>query len=155
MNKTLILFIVFGSFLIYSCYRPSSKQTFEDLKSLEGTWSSYEGPDFRESWSLINDSLLMGFGYSLNKTDTAFKEHILIKRVSDSIFYGAMTEDNGVFVFFKLEEARFNKWKFINHENEYPNIIEYELTNNEQLKATISNIRGNKKIEFKLRRSQE
>jgi len=155
MNKTLALLFLFGSILMHSCYRPSSKQAFEDLKSMEGMWNSYEGPDFSESWTIINDSLMHGIGYSINNKDTAFKEYLQIKRVSDSIFYGALTADHGEFVFFKLKEAHFNKWKFINHENEYPNIITYELTNNEKLIATISNIRGNKKIEFKLRRSTE
>lgn len=155
MNKSLVVLFFLGSVLIYSCYRPSSKQAFEDLKLLEGTWSSSEGPDFSETWTIINDSLMTGIGFSLNNSDTAFKEYILIKRISDGIFYGAMTEDNGNFVFFKLEEAGQHKWKFVNHENEYPNIIEYKLTNDDQLTATISNIRGNKKIAFKLRRSQK
>lgn len=152
MKKMFVISLFLSSILMYSCYRPSSKQAFEDLKVLEGTWATYEGTKFSESWKIINDSLMHGIGFSLNGTDTAFKEQLQIKRIGDSLFYGALVKENDGYVFFKLEEAGRNKWVFKNPVHDYPNIIDYKIKDKEVLEATTSNIRGNKKIAFKLRK---
>lgn len=152
MIKFHVMFFFLGALIMSSCYRPSYKVAFEDLKILEGTWAAEEGTNFNESWQVINDSLIRGTGFSLNAADTAFLERLLIKITGDAVYYGALVEENDGYVFFKLEEAGRNHWVFMNPDHDYPNIIEYKIKDNNLLEATTSNIRGNKKIAFKLRK---
>lgn len=152
MKYFLLLVIFIGSFILSSCYRPSPKQAFADLRLLEGKWTSYEGILFNESWLVINDSLMRGIGFSLNGTDTAFSEQLVLKRIGDTVFYGALVEGNNGFIYFWLEKAGRGHWIFKNPDHDYPNIIEYKLKNDTLLETTTSNIRGNKKINFKLKK---
>ncbi len=151
-----LLFISLACFvLLASCYRPAPRQAFEDLKSLEGSWVTYEGSLFNEYWEVVNDSLMVGMGYSLNGGDTAFKEYIKIYFQLDDVFYAARFDDEEAFTSFKMEEAGENEWKFVNAENEYPNILRYKFINDTLLTASISNIRGNKEVLFKMKRGSE
>ena len=152
MRHLLLLVIFISAFKLSSCYHPSAKQAFADIHILEGEWTSYEGTLFNESWHRINDSLMKGIGFNLNGTDTVFSEQLVIKRVGDSVFYGASVKEKDRFVYFRLEEAGRGHWIFKNPNRDYPNIIEYKLKNDTLLETTTSNIRGNKKIKFKLKK---
>jgi len=138
-------------FSLESCYHPTPKESFGDLQKLAGKWTAYEGAKFNETWELLNDSLMKGIGFSLNGKDTVFSENLVLSRRGDSIFYGALVGENDGFVYFTLEDAGRNHWKFTNTDHNYPNIIEYTLKNDTLLEASTSNIRGNKQIVFKLK----
>lgn len=140
------------SIILSSCYRPSPRRAFEDMKVLSGVWTSYEGVQFNEKWWIVNDSLMKGIGFSMKDSDTAFSEYLSLKRVGDSVYYGAFVPENDGYIYFSLSEARRGKWTFENQHHDYPNIITYDLKNDTLLTATTSNIRGNKKIEFKLKK---
>ena len=155
MRKSGLFLTLIVSIILSSCYRPSPRQAFEDMKELNGAWTSYEGVQFNENWWIVNDSLMKGVGYSMKGSDTAFSEYLSLKRVGDSVYYGALVPDNNVYIYFNLNEAYRNKWVFINQQHDYPNIITYDLKNDTLLTATTSNIRGNKKIEFKLKKVQK
>jgi hypothetical protein len=131
-----------------ACYRPANRQAFEDLKILEGTWTTTEGTQFNEVWTVENDSLLTGVGYSLNGTDTAFKEILKIFRIGDNVVYGALVGENDGYIHFGLKDSGRNKWSFVNPEHDYPNIIKYKLISDSVLEASTTNIRGNKEIKF-------
>jgi hypothetical protein len=150
-NFLIILFLLTGLSL-ESCYHPTPIESFVDLQKLEGNWTSYEGAKFNESWVIRNDSLMKGIGFSLNGNDTVFAESLLLRLSGDSVFYGALVGKHDGFIYFKLEDAGRNHWKFINPDHDYPNIIEYALINDTLLEASTSNIRGNKRIVFKLKR---
>lgn len=152
MKNILGLIVLLSTLVLGSCYRPTARQAFSDLKLLEGDWTTYEGSLFNESWEVINDSLLKGIGFSLLGPDTVFSEKLLLKREGDSVYYGAMTGTNNSYVFFKLKEANYRNWVFQNPDHDYPNIITYAFGNDTLLEAITSNIRGNKKITFKLKR---
>lgn len=151
-KKSSYIFLSFGFFLLSSCYHPTPHQSFNDLMVLEGRWSSYEGVKFNESWIVVNDSVLKGTGFSLNGSDTVFSEQLILKRIGDTIFYGALVKENDSFIYFRIDKATRNSWVFKNPDHDYPNIIEYKIKNDSLLEATTSNIRGNKKITFKLRK---
>ena len=145
-------FFIFVLVTCVGCYRPAPRQAFEDLKILEGNWTSSEGSKFNENWTIKNDSLLIGLGFSLNNGDTAFKEHLKIYRSGGSVFYAAKIGEHADFVFFKLREAVRQKWIFENPVHDYPNIIEYKLKDMSTLEAKTTNIRGNKAVIFKMKR---
>jgi len=138
-----------------ACYRPANRQAFEDLKILEGKWTTTEGTQFNEVWTVENDSLLTGVGFSLNGGDTAFKEELKIYRVGDEVNYGALVGENDGFVLFKLQNPGKHLWEFVNPEHDYPNIIRYNLINDSTLEAATMNIRGNKEIKFVYKRVKE
>jgi hypothetical protein len=135
-----------------SCYQPDACVSFADLKKISGKWSSTEGVLFNEHWRLVNDSLMTGIGFSLSGTDTVFLEKMKIYLQSDSLYFAAKTDPKKDFVKFKLAEAKKRKWTFINETHDYPNIIQYEIKKDTLLYAFIANIRGNKKVEFNLKR---
>lgn len=152
MKKLIFILSLFGTVIFVSCYHPTPKQAFEDMRILEGEWTTYEGSQFNESWKVFNDSLIKGVGFSLVGADTAFSEQLVLKRNGDSVYYGAWVGNNKGYVYFKLSEANRKQWIFINSNHDYPNIIDYKLENDTLLEATTSNIRGNKKIVFKMKR---
>ena len=147
--------ILFVAICFTSCYRPSAKQAFDDLKVFEGKWRTIDGPDFIEVWEIANDSLLSGVGLSMNGTDTSFKELLQIYRNGDSIYYGAKVGNNVGYVPFRLDENKKNYWMFINLEHDYPNIIEYSLLNDSMLQARTMNLRKKKEIKFVMRKVKQ
>lgn len=150
--KRLVGLLVFIFLVATACYRPANRQAFEDLKILKGKWTTTEGTQFNEVWTIENDSLLKGVGYSLNGEDTAFKEVLKIYRIGDEVNYGALVGENDGFVFFQLKNPKKHHWKFVNPDHDYPNIIEYRLISDSLLEARTMNIRGNKEIKFVYRR---
>ena len=135
-----------------SCYNPSASDSFSDLKKLNGKWSSAEGVVFNEHWKLENDSLMTGIGFSLKGSDTAFVEKMKLFVENDSVYFAAKTAPEKDYVRFALEEAGKNWWKFVNATHDYPNLIQYEIKEDTLLYVFIANIRGNKKVEFHLKR---
>lgn len=150
MQKILIagMFII----MLSSCYRPTARETMQDLQQLNGKWSSSESILFNEYWLIKSDTMLMGMGYSLQERDTVFKEELKIFYDEGSVFYGAKVGENDQFIVFKMTNAGKNNWIFENHEHDYPNIIRYEI-DDDQLVASTTNSNGNKKIEFIMKRT--
>lgn len=146
--KRLVGLLALVFLLSTACYRPANRQAFEDLRILEGKWTTTEGTQFNEVWSAENDSLLTGVGFSLKGNDTAFKEVLKIFRIGDEVNYGALVGENDGFVFFRLQDPKKHQWEFVNPEHDYPNIIRYKLINDSTLEAATMNIRGNKEIKF-------
>ena len=155
MRNSQLGLLIFILVIFSSCYRPVARQAFEDLKILEGKWFSTEGPQFNEQWKVVNDSLMIGVGFSMNEGDTAFKEQLKIYRSGDQVFYGAQVGENNNFIYFKLKEARIRSWMFENPVHDYPNIIQYKLIDEHTLVAKTTNMRGNKEVIFKMKKSEE
>jgi len=152
MKISLIVLILLIPLFFVRCYHPTPDDSFNNLQKIAGSWTSYGGTKFNEHWEKINDSLIKGIGFSLSGPDTVFSEQLCIKKTGDSIYYGALIDENKGYVYFKLEEAGRNYWIFINPGHDYPNIIEYKMHNDTLMEASTSNIRGNKRIIFKLRK---
>jgi hypothetical protein len=125
----------------------------QNLRQLEGSWSSSNGVLFNENWHVISDTMLVGVGFSLQGNDTAFREELKIYLKNDQVFYAAKVGKSDKFVSFKLNKAKRKSWIFENHNHDYPNIISYRI-DDDQLIATTSNSNGNKKVEFVMKRKQ-
>ena len=145
------LIICFLSFFFISCYHPSPSESMEDLKSIEGKWTSYKGIVLKENWRFENENLIAGEGYSMNGNDTSFFESLEIFKEKDSIYYSVMF-GNEESIDFLLKDASRDSWTFVNTENDFPSIIKYELHSDTLLHVIISNIRDNKKQYFYLKR---
>lgn len=151
MQKILVVGLII--FVLSSCYRPTARESMQDLRQLNGTWSSSERILFNEYWNIKSDTLLSGLGYSLQDNDTVFKEELKIFYRDGRVFYGAKVGDSDQFILFKLTKAGKNNWIFENHEHDYPNRISYKI-DNDRLVANTTNSNGNKKIEFIMKRIQ-
>lgn len=148
---SVFLFIVV---ICTSCYRPSPRESFEDLKILQGKWRTIEGPDFIELWELKNENLLSGLGLSLDGEDTVFSESLQIYLKDEEVFYAALVEENENYVPFRLENALKDHWQFVNPDHDYPNIIEYTLLDDSTLQACTMNLRRKKELKFIMRKVQ-
>lgn len=151
--KRVLIIVFFYSIIIVlsSCYRPTSSQSIKDLKQLEGNWKSYKGVAFNENWIHTSENFFKGKGFSLNENDTSFYEDLSIKMHKDTIYYSVILK-SGRQTNFKLREAKKHKWTFVNPDNEFPSIINYEIENDTLLNISISNIRGNKEQFFWLKK---
>lgn len=151
IRKALISII--SLFLLSSCYRPDAGESMQNLRQLEGLWSSSRGVLFNENWQAVTDTLMLGTGFSLQDKDTAFKEELKIFLKNKQVFYAAKVGESDHFVEFQLNMAKRNTWVFENHDHDYPNIITYKIDADELI-ATTTNSDGHKKIEFVMKRNE-
>lgn len=149
--RLLLLFFLLILF-VSSCYNPTTSENMNNLRKLDGNWSSYKGVKFNENWEYVNNNLIEGEGFSLNGVDTSFYESLTIERVGDSIYYKVGLEKESRTVGFLLIEASQSSWTFLNHENDFPSMIKYSIQEDGLLIITISDIGGNKKQFFYLKK---
>jgi hypothetical protein len=150
MRRVYFLIVIAFVLLLQACYRPSPKESMLDLQALTGSWSSQQ-VQFFEIWEVTSDTLMEGLGYSMKGADTVFQETLKIFCKEESVFLAVKQGDESNYTLFNLIEAGRSRWVFENKMNEYPNIIIYDLSENE-LVASIMNSKGHKKIEFKMKR---
>lgn len=149
MKPVMLLLIIL---ILNSCYNPTPNDTIRDLEILVGEWESYKGVKFNENWRLIDENLYEGEGFSINGTDTVFFESLKIIKEGDTILYRVLFEDQKVITDFILSKASKTSWTFVNPENDFPSIINYQVKNDSLLSVSITNIRGNKEQSFFLKR---
>jgi len=108
---------------------------------------------FNENWKVINNSTLVGEGFSLNGSDTVFYERLKIHKIGDSIYYSVQFSEEQVD--FLLTEASKSRWLFVNPENQFPKKIDYKLEDDTTLNVIISDMELNKKQKFYLKKVNE
>jgi len=149
--------IVFFFFVVFlqSCYHPTPPEAFEDLKTLQGKWTSTGQTLFNEHWQLVSDTLMTGTGFSLNGKDTVFQERLKIFRTGDNIWYAVQPDPEKEYIFFRLMKSGYRHWTFENPVNDYPAIIIYLLKKDSILETRTTNIRGNKEVIFTFKKSSQ
>lgn len=149
--RSLLLFFLLILF-VSSCHNPTTSENMINLRKLDGNWLSYKGVKFNENWRCVNANLIEGEGFSLVGVDTSFLESLIIERVDDSIYYRVRLGEQSRSIDFLLIEAFESSWTFINPENDFPSIINYSIQEDGLLTVTISDIEGNKKQLFYLKK---
>lgn len=151
-----ILAFVLLIIVVGSCKPPrTDDEIFNDLKKLEGNWSSYDNLIFNENWKVLNDSTLTGIGYSLNGEDTLLSESLKIQLRNQEIIYSAtvMHQNQGDAIPFILQASSHKTFVFENPEHDYPNRIIYKLIRDSLLRVRIETMKGTKPTTFNLRRN--
>ena len=121
----------------------NSKQIFQQMYALQGTWVMREKQNtlLFESWEKINDSLLQGKSYVLDEKNMKLipGETVQLKHTVEGIFYVPVVngQNNGLPVSFKLTSAENNKFVFENAEHDFPKRIVYVLRSKESLYAYV------------------
>jgi len=139
--KVLFLFIV--TFIFLSC---NTRKT-TDPEWLAGHWqrtNDKPGQTSFEQWQKLSDKEYTGTGFTLQETDTVFKENLRIFQLNGVWNY----EVSGVHqqpVLFAFTSQSDKGFICENTENDFPKKIKYDLQG-ETLTAVIS--AGDKKIPF-------
>ena len=130
--KTSILLLMFFSNILAQ----------DDLttKLFPGTWKMISDKiQYYEEWRLINDSELIGIGFSVEQGDTVLSEELYVKKFADTWAYVALPV-NQTITLFALTEYTESKFIFENKKHDYPQKIIYEFTADGKLNVATEGI---------------
>ncbi len=129
---------LFVCFVISAC---TLKEHIDQAKWIIGTWEykTSEGSIY-EKWVKKDSLEFQGISYKINNQDTIVLETIRIVQENGNIFYipKVQYQNNQQAVRFNIIRLRENYMSFENPSHDFPNIISYELINNDSLIATLS-----------------
>ena len=158
MAKQIIIF-----FLQFLLLLPAYSQEYEDnidmqkVEWLIGTWvqETKKGAVY-ESWSLQNDSALLGRSYKINQQDTIIFETIRLVHESGKLYYVPVVsnQNQGKPVRFALVKLTDTEMVFTNPAHDFPQIIQYKQQGKD---ALLAEIRGTNKgvertVQFPMKR---
>ncbi|PKP30360.1 MAG: hypothetical protein CVT99_13620 [Bacteroidetes bacterium HGW-Bacteroidetes-16] len=151
MVRRLLILLIF--FLLFGCV-PNSEEAFVQMKTLEGNWSSSGNVLINLQWKSIGDSALKGRMYTLLVADTTCVEQYIIFKRNDSVF-AQLGNCEGYLhpQLLLLSKSRGNSYWFENMDRPYPNRIVFEWGGDSLFVFRKENSRGNKPIEFQMKRN--
>ena len=131
--KYLFLLVVLGTFSSISAQNSDNDQ----FNWLIGNWKgNHNDGVFYESWVRTDNNALVGKAYNVVKSDTLFKEQILIQKIGKFWVYIATIEE-GYPVLFTLINSDDTKWTFVNYEHDFPQRIVYHQIDEKKLHVLI------------------
>lgn len=140
MAKYLFSFLVL-LFLVQPVFaQDSDRDLLTELAWLQGRWERVTDNTNRtafEEWEVQNQ-MLVGRGVTIQGTDTVFVEKLSILMKDDQLYYVADVNLNTEPTFFKITEYSEKGFISENPDHDFPKKIEYRLSGNGQLTATIS-----------------
>ncbi len=138
MKKLALLLIIGSTFL--SC-SSDPKETIKEINWLEGKWTAIvQGNNVQEAWSLVGDSIWKGESVFIREGETLFTETMTIALKDGKFqFVTAISDQNeGEEIIFKETERTATKIVFENQKHDFPQVITYETSGKDKLKAYIS-----------------
>ncbi len=133
-------------------------QKIDNLAWIEGCWNgNVNQRDFREQWSPLRGSMLLGAGSTVYQGKTQSYEYLRIESRPDGIFYVALPSGQRETAFKLIAIDTDDKdtiFVFANPENDFPQRISYRRGTEGWLYATIDGkIKGeDKQVIFPMRR---
>ena len=113
----------------------------DNLAWLEGCWNgNVNQRDFREQWSPLRGTMLLGFGSTVYQGKTQNYEYLRIESLPDGIFYVALPSGQRETAFKLIAIDTDDKdtiFVFANPENDFPQRISYRRGTEGWLYATI------------------
>lgn len=156
MKKKDFIYVILIFLGFLSSCSPSSEEAFNKLKQLDGKWKSSGNVIVFESWSLINDSTLNGHKYTNKAEEKLFLETYRLQRQGDSILLFILhPEKSNGGLKFAMHKSRFGRFSFQNLKTSYPNRIHFDFIDDSTFVSAKENMRGNKRIEFEMKRWKE
>lgn len=150
--KNIGLILLIG-ILISSCNQ-NEKQTTNEIETapitqnqvtsnfdwLLGNWkrvNEEDGKETFENWEKINETEYLGFGFTMQNSDTIQQETMQLAKVNgDWSLMVSIPEEEAVI--FKMTEFTESEFICENHKNDFPNRIKY-WKNGAKINASISN----------------
>lgn len=140
MKKIYYLLFLSLLFSLTLSAQSTSVNPIAQLNWLEGRWERVmNNPDQTafEEWEVKN-GMLVGKGVTLQGTDTVFVENLSILLKEDKLYYVADVDSNIEPTYFRITSYSKNGFISENPEHDFPKQIEYQLTEEGELTATIS-----------------
>ena len=143
--QALLCFLCLG-FAVSCSEKP--KPLSEILPWIIGEWYwPRDNGMFYESWQASGDSLI-GRSWTLSGTDTVMVENLSIAKRNEEIFYSISLKigKKKTRHLLKASEIGDTKVVFENTIDEYPDQLVYELVNEKEMTATLSDIEGESEV---------
>lgn len=142
-----VLLVALAGLLAGSTQCSTNHTEPEPFRWLIGTWKNLTYESW-ETWELSEDETgLIGFGYRITaESDTVITERLQIVFDQGDYYYIAEVGHNPAPVAFRIVEIAENGFKSENPQHDFPQFIQYELTNSNSLTAAIG--AGERRIEF-------
>lgn len=116
-----------------------------DLSSygwLLGNWE-YTGEDTLtfETWMPLSDTLYEGFNFQVHDQDTTIKEHLWLESRDGKVILSAKVynHNENKRIYFDLALKNMKVAKFVNHEHDFPTVIEYHRTGKNYMEVNVRN----------------
>lgn len=129
MKKFLLLIVCIT---LFSC----SKEEFKNPDFILGYWIRQNDKPNQKTYEIWNSDFT-GIGFTLQESDTIFKEVLSIIEKNDSL-YLQVVGVNEQPTFFKFTEQTETSFTCVNSQNEFPKKIKYYIES-DTLKASVSN----------------
>ncbi len=125
-------------FFVFVLFTTSVLSQDDSIKKIfPGKWKmNSDKLEYYEEWKLINDSEIIGIGFSIEEGDTVLSENLYLKKFEATWAYIALPI-NQTITLFALTEFSESKFIFENKEHDYPQRIIYEFTADGKLNAAI------------------
>lgn len=139
--KNILLLVLL---ITFSCQKSTKNNSF---KWLHGTWINHtEGMECKETWQLVNDTLLTGESFIVMQKDTVFYENMKIQHKANEVFLKVWVKDENEnqSVAFKLIDTTQKTFVFENKQHDFPQQIIYKKVNNDSIEAKIWGIKNGK-----------
>jgi hypothetical protein len=126
----IILFLILSSTIIFA-------QDDSIMEFFPGKWKmDSDNTGYHEEWKIVNETELVGTGYTVEEGKRIESEKIYLKKFGDEWAYVAIPQ-NQVITLFALTEYSENKFTFENGEHDFPQRIIYEFSPDGQLNAMV------------------
>ncbi len=141
-----------------ACSRTQKKFKTENLEWLNGNWINNSDSNLviTENWQTINDTLMLGESFTIDKGDTVSHERMQIKILDNNVLFIPVVsnQNNGKPVVFTLTDFKNNTLVFKNPEHDFPQEIVYQKITDDSVYAYIGGTMNGKtqRIDFGYRR---
>jgi hypothetical protein len=94
-----------------------------------------------ESWKKVSDTLYEGFNYKVHLNDTLMLEHLWLESRNSKVIFSAIVygHNNNQRIYFDLDLKNKNLARFVNHQHDFPTVIEYHKTGHHFLEVHTRN----------------
>ncbi len=145
------LMILLLSLLMFSC-TTNPRKTYQRLSALKGNWTSSGGTTIFFKWNQVNDGL-KGYSYSVQNSDTLYFSRYHFALHNDSLFLLVKPANSGKRTkSYQLVKDRLGEFVFETEKSSYPFRIIFSLENDTLWHYHQENIRGNKVLDFELKK---
>ncbi len=149
--KNIVVSVYVTLFLLMSC---GNTMTLVNKKPIEvewivGIWKQKDKEAF-EKWVKISDTEYKGLAYNMDMGFATITEtmRIFSKGKDDWYYEAKVKENNNVPVLFKWVPDPVVALKFVNEKHDYPQIVEYKREAFDVMSASISDMKGTKRMVF-------
>lgn len=124
-----------------------NKASYNDYLKWIGNWRLTQSgeektPEIQEIWTRSKNGILEGKSIQINPEsgDVLILEELRIQKKGKKIFYQAEVpnQNKGKSIYFHLTLQDSNSFTFENLTHDYPQIIHYEFSNEEEMSVTLS-----------------